>query len=343
MVNKKMEAENIMTESNTQFSERSFVSELSSSFTEDVEMGRVSMVETSSVNMNEHLMIRTTNFTKIYTLISTYFKKNQLSVKKIVFPSILILVVFVIAFVIKSKDTTKSLLPSGQCETCPNCGSFSLNKQTLNDGVDFLLMVPEVNSPSGYNYSTGSIYGSWESCSIPPQSDSFDLDPVPSEKFHNAINSSSFVIPSSSNNSFSSIYEIDPVEVTKVRFWISAGGYNTPDCFQLLCYTSFVPGMYESPDHISYAKIYGVNFDMQLIGQISITGASVTGSCYGSVGGQLATALTVANTVTVSDIIVCIEYPGTFTVLSIALSYALTTFSVLKCLLYIYDSTMVKL
>ncbi len=201
------------------------------------------------------------------------------------------------------------------------------------------LLTPNPLSPSGYNYSFIYATSSWQSCAIPPQSTRFNLVPYPTSE--NYQNSSSFSIKSSMYNSVETITEDeDGFGGVEFDFFINAGSVQD-DCFILECTIFAGPGAMNQSmfgDYYPVGKIYGTVNEVQLTASVTVYSEAISSACTGYVGGNMIPISTNTNEIVIGDVVTCTINTNDFTALSIALTYMLTSYSIMRMVEYVVKS-----
>jgi hypothetical protein len=273
----------------------------------------------------------------IQRLIREYISSNPITVALFVFEVLVMTTVFAVTYVTKSHEATKSLLAASDCSSATTDGSYNLNPQDSATSVQMEILTPNVLSPSGYNYSSVVITAEWSSCAIPMQYTAINLHG--GDDSHNfASNSTEFIIPSSMNTTAAAEDEVDSTFSLGISGSVSS---SSGRCFQLMCSASVSSGangfVVVGIPNATPLRTIGSGSMGQLVGIISVESNTVSASCFGSFSGVIVTAASFSNNVVKSDIIVCTQYSGVLTLLGIALTYSLTTFSVFRMVQYVYD------
>jgi hypothetical protein len=123
---------------------------------------------------------------------------------------------------------------------------------------------------------------------------------------------------------------------------------NAVNCFKLSCYMRNMPGYSLFPGYLvipEVSKNERTKNMMRMFGQIEMRNTSVLATCYVNINDALFTFMTASNTFTQSDVLKCNVYPNTTLSIGLALTYVLSTLSVIKGIHYfhqIYNSKINK-
>jgi hypothetical protein len=263
-----------------------------------------------------------------------FAKDNPGTLKCVILEIVLLVVVFGVTFAVKKNETISALLPASDCPTCADCVSYSLPAVNDFNFVDFLVVTPSSDSQIGtsWNYSFVELSGSFTAKGISTV-DSSDIGQVVNitDGAYYKWKSYHFALPSGPYHAGTN------ESLTHFAVNETIGDSNTYVHFFAECSVNYGPG--------------GMAADSQAMGELSadlinnssmtlffgVSGTTVTSSCNAYVAGNYVNVFSSSASLVSSDIITCTTYTNAFTALGIALSYALSTFSVIKIVHFIYD------
>jgi hypothetical protein len=265
-----------------------------------------------------------------WTSLAQHVKARPYEVTAICAEVLILIVVFGITFYLKKQENVKSLLPASECPTCINCGSYSLNGQ--REQINLLLNIEHTNLSSGVaNYSWVMLSAVWSSCPIPPQSDKSML--TNKEPWDISGYILTFTVPGASSPTVHSLDD-DGDEVVSID--VVANATAATDCFDLQCKAIYGSGYLSSYYRTLNVSAVSDAATSQIGGGVILQQQSVTSYCSAVLFGQYYGYFAAANTITSSNIITCTTYTNSFTALSTAFSYLLTTHGAITLLRFFY-------
>jgi hypothetical protein len=235
--------------------------------------------------------------------------------------------VFVSAYFVKKRESISALTPAQDCPTCSDCYSYDFAGSTAGNVLQMELLTPVVDNQgdNSFNYSFVRLRSEFLTGEILHMSKDDVANVFLDQESKYA--STEFIIPTSTDST---------TITTTVKAEVNVSTTDPNSVFLIKCYVDYGPGRDFSLFKNATGIISGTpGMKSMIIAQIVFIGATVTGSCNSYLAGNLVNSLTVSESVINTNIITCTTDTNAFTAISIALSYTLTTFSVMRLLHFI--------
>jgi hypothetical protein len=295
--------------------------------------------ESSYPHKDESLLPRKGfNFAKLMKIV----EKNRNNILRALVEFAMVVSVFFIAWTDYRNKSTVTLV--SQCGSCQGeCQSMtSLNQQgsLAQNFLNFAFVYKDnCGATETTVYSYVHFQGSWSSCQLD------NPEVFTSGWFY--VNKSLANIPTSLDKSgygeqISIETNIEPSDDPTIDDEFKPNAYPPPSCFVLNCSLvagsgyNFQLGVTTLPIFQNYSNTSTISAFLYETLLVEPPG-QVTASCYSVVNGVYFPILTISNTVVPSNIYQCTSYTSPIASVGIALTYALTTASVIRSFHYFSD------
>jgi hypothetical protein len=270
-----------------------------------------------------------------------FARENPRTIAILILEIACLTVIFGVSFAVKKNETISALLPATDCPSCSDCMSYSFPYTVSNNQYLMEVLTPSSSFQqlNSWNYTAVTLNAWFAAEGIPSLSSSdiamlFGNNSVRSENAY-------FTLPNGPNDQKIDLATVSSKNFSSAYIALGLNSTSPESSFKLWCAASYAPGSFAQNETLHFdvykGKITGFISDSMIEAKLVCSHTTCTATCSAYLAGNLINVLYDSASVTSTDIITCTTPTNAFTALGIALSYTLSSFSVIRIFHFLYE------